>query len=404
MIKNDKKILILFCGGTIIMKEVEDDKGNTKLYAPSNQQESIQMLQNIIPDIPITEKDIEFIDSIDSTEIKPYHWDRMIDVISSKYDKYDGFVITHGTDSMSYTASALSIGLENLQKPVVLTGSQIPGSEINNDARRNLVNAMLLAENDIAGVFIVFDERIILGARSTKVSESKLDAYRTVNGDDFGEIKVQMEFKEALSKSYTNSLKVNKGFERDVLVYHVFPGCDPLDLIYLLNPLEYFRKKKDDLINQIEMLEDTTNSEKSKDKKIASCKKEKNRLEEIINLKKVSKIIEEKKFKGIVIRGYGAVNIPANFESFFQEAEKINFPVIVDTQCLNGKTSIGDYESGSWFIKYKCFINGHDQSIETLIVKLQHALAQKDTSLDYIKKIINKNFCGEIVSKRINLD
>jgi L-asparaginase len=245
---------------------------------------------------------------------------------------------------MAYTAFALSIGLENLNKPVVLTGSQIPGCELNSDAPRNLINAIILAQQPICGVYILFDERIISGARATKISEYKLDAYSTVNETDIGENKVDLQLHEKCFQKVKNQLVVHKGFHSDIFVYQITPGCDPSDLLFLLN---------------------------------------------------------EKKYNGIILRGYRTGNIPQNFAEFFEKAEKKDFPIIVSTQCLNGMTSIGIYESGNWFTKYKNFIDGFDQSIETLTVKLQHALFHS-ADIQTIKSIIHKNYCGEINEKYIH--
>lgn len=342
MIGNEKKTLVLFCGGTIIMTKQKNAQGEEVLMPPADVKDSIRILQNLVPELNITAQDIEYIANIDSTEMKPEHWERILKVIEETYDRYDGFVITHGTDTLAYTAAALNIALENLNKPVVLTGSQIPGCDINTDARRNFVNALLLAEQDIRGVYVVFDERIIAGGRATKVSESRLDAYRSVNKGNIGEIRVNMDL-SSCPKKHENSaaLKVNRGFFRDILVYHVFPGCDPTDLLFLL---------------------------------------------------------EKEKYGGIILRGYGTANLPVDFKAFFEAAEKKKFPVVVNTQCLNGKTVIGDYESGSWFMKYSVCIDGRDQNIETLVVKLQHALSVRKGDIAGIKAIMMKNFSGELDS------
>jgi L-asparaginase len=101
---------------------------------------------------------------------------------------------------MAYTASALSLAIKGLGKPVILTGSQIPGEKIESDARRNLVNAFRVAIMDISGVFIVFDERIILGSKASKASESKLDAFQSINSEDAGEIAIGIKMKDWVKK------------------------------------------------------------------------------------------------------------------------------------------------------------------------------------------------------------
>jgi len=118
------KILILFCGGTLVMKEAKDGA-----LLVMEREEAIDMLLNLEPKLKKeVDLDVHYIDNIDSSNIKPEHWDRISEVIAKKYDDYDGFVITHGTDTMAYTASALSFSLQNLGKPVAITGSQIPGN------------------------------------------------------------------------------------------------------------------------------------------------------------------------------------------------------------------------------------------------------------------------------------
>ena len=192
-------------------------------------------------------------------------------------------------------------------------------------------------------MYIVFDEKIILGARASKISESKLDAFSTINALGIGEIKVNLELQDSCYQMKPGKLKVNTGFESDIIIYQITPGCDPADLTFLL---------------------------------------------------------KERKYKGIIIRGYGTGNIPCNFKNFFSNAEKDSFPVVVSTQCLHGMTSIGTYESGNWFTKYNIFIDGFDQSIETLTVKLQHAL-RISNNIEEMKNIIQKNYCGEINKKYI---
>lgn len=330
-----KKVLVIFCGGTIVMEEKEDGS----LNVPENKDTAIEILKNIEPRLTqIGDYDIEFIANIDSTNITPAEWDRILYAIKKNYKSYDGFVITHGTDTMAYTASALSIAIKGLGKPIVLTGAQIPGSKMESDARRNLVNAFRVAVMDISGVFIVFDERIILGSRATKASESRLDAFQSVNGEDAGEIKIEIKIKEWVKKRVKeeHDIEVEPGFESDIFVYTLSPGCDPSDLEFLL---------------------------------------------------------QNQKIKGIVIRGYGTGNIPYGFEGFFRKAREKGLPVIVTSQCLHGKTMMSVYDVGKRILELGG-IEGYDQSLETLCVKLMWALRHCP---DKVKEVIHKNFTGEIV-------
>ncbi|MGQ9619350.1 MAG: asparaginase [Candidatus Aminicenantia bacterium] len=329
-----KKVLVLFCGGTIVMKEKEDGS----LAVPNDRDSALWILKSIEPRLStIAEYDIEFIANIDSTNIKPSEWDNILYTIKENYSKYDGFVITHGTDTMAYTASALSIAIENLGKPVVLTGSQIPGIGIESDARRNLVNAFKVATMDISGVFIVFDERIISGGRATKASESKLDAFLSNNGEDAGEIKIEIKIKDWVKKRIKepHEIKIFPGFEPDIFVYTLTPGCDPSDLEFLL---------------------------------------------------------QNEKIKGIIIRAYGTGNVPYDFENFFKKAKKRKLPVIVTSQCLHGRTLMDVYDVGRKALE-SGVIEGYDQSLEVLCVKLMWALRH---SPENIAGVVHKNYSGEL--------
>lgn len=336
-----KKVLILFCGGTIVMEEKEDGS----LNVPVGRNSAIEILKNIEPRLSqIADYEIEYIANMDSTNISPAEWDKIILAIKENYKKYDGFVITHGTDTMAYTASALSIAIKGLGKPIVLTGAQIPGSRMESDARRNLINAFRVATMDIAGVFIVFDERIILGARATKASESRLDAFRSVNGEDAGEIKMEITINPWVKKRVkkNHDIEIKPGFEPDIFVYTLSPGCDPSDLEFL---------------------------------------------------------IKNKKIKGVIIRAYGTGNIPYKFKKFFEKAKKRDLPVIVTSQCLYGKTMMDVYDVGKKILQLGG-IEGYDQSLETLCVKLmwalKHSLPNKIRKIEEIKKIIHTNFVGEL--------
>ncbi|MGB9835933.1 MAG: asparaginase [Candidatus Saccharicenans sp.] len=326
----NKKILVLFCGGTIVMEE----KGDGSLSVPDNKDSAIAMLCNVEPRLStIADYDIEFIANIDSTNITPDDWDRMLHKIKEKYQQYDGFVITHGTDTMAYTAAALSLAISGLGKPVILTGSQIPASKIETDARLNLVNAFRVATMDVSGVFIVFDQRIILGSKATKSSESSLDAFQTVNGEDAGEISIEIKIKPWVKKRINrpHQVEIYPGFEPDIFVYTITPGCDPGDLEFLLH---------------------------------------------------------NEKIKGIILRAYGTGNIPYGFENFFKKAKTRKLPVVVTSQCLHGKTLMPLYDVGRKALELGA-IEGHEQSLENLAVKLMWALRHQP---DRIEEVINRRY------------
>ena len=164
--------------------------------------------------VEIAEIDVRNIMNIDSSNAVPENWQQIAQAISEEYDKYDGFLITHGTNTMAYTASALSFALQNLGKPVVLTGAQVPAEVISTDGRNNLVNALRVCTLDISGVFVVFGSKIIMGVRSKKISESDLDAFATFNATDFGRIGIGIELKGQIKPRQPGVLNVINAFDR----------------------------------------------------------------------------------------------------------------------------------------------------------------------------------------------
>jgi L-asparaginase len=260
----------------------------------------------------------------------PKEWDRILDVLKKEYKNWDGFVITHGTDTMAYTASALSIAIKNLGKPIVITGSQISGVNIENDARRNFINAIKLATMNIRGVYIVFDERIIEGYKATKSSESKLDAFSTVNDIDLGEIRLNIEFNKEVPRRKHGNIKIEKGFESDIFIYTLTPGCDPTDLEFLL---------------------------------------------------------KNERIKGLIIRAFGTGNIPDNFKTFFEKSREKKLPIVVASQCIHGETRMNSYEVGNIALKNN-IMEGKKQSLELLTVKLMWAI--KHIAYQDIKNFIQE--------------
>lgn len=325
------RVLILFCGGTIIMQESEEGA-----LVVAEKEKAIKSLLGLEPRLKeITEIDVEYVDNIDSTNITSTHWDKISKLIAKNYDKYDGFVITHGTDTMAYTATALSFTLQNLGKPVVITGSQIPGNQIETDGRRNFVNAVRLATMDVAGVMLVFDEEIILGARASKVSESKLDAFETINWDDLGEIRIDIRLSDEAKKRHDRPINLQTGFEDNIAVVTLFPQMTPKT------------------------------------------------LEAIINTG----------IKGLILRGYGSGNISYAYLEVLRELKRKKIPVVVNTQCLEGATLMHLYDVGKQALDMGV-IQAHDMSNECSIVKLMWAI--KRGPYETIKEIMHCNYTGEI--------
>jgi len=182
---NKPKILHISTGGTIAMKKGED--GALFPFA------SAQDLLDTVPEVnDIAEVEFLSISSIDSADLTPDFWFNLAKAVVDNYDSYDGFVITHGTDTMAYSAAALSFFLQELDKPVVFTGSQISIGLIGSDGKRNLVNAFRVAKSDISEVVVVFGSKIIRGVRARKISAFSLEAFDSVNENPIGEIGLHM--------------------------------------------------------------------------------------------------------------------------------------------------------------------------------------------------------------------
>ncbi len=281
--------------------------------------------------------DVIFIDNIDSTNMTISHWDKLVNAISENYAKYDGFVITHGTNTMAYTSSALSFALRGIGKPVVLTGAQIPANQLQSDAKNNFVNAVRLAGMDISGVYVVFGSKIILGCRAKKNSESDLDAFKTFNSDDAGEIGIQIKLKAGYQKRHNKKLEATSGFNGNIAVLTLEPGISSADFEPLMKA----------------------------------------------------------GIDGFVIRAYGAGDIPSHLLPFLEQANKKKIPIVVTTQCPNGVTQMSLNLVGMRALSTG-LIQAFDMSMESMTTKLRWLLAH-NTPYEKIKSTMESNLCGEIV-------
>ncbi len=332
MTARNKQVLVLFCGGTLVMEE--DERGS--LLTPTLDRAIKNLLSMETRLDELADLEVAYIDNIDSSNIRPEHWDHVADIIAEKYDDYDGFVVTHGTDTMAYTASALSFVLKGLGKPVVLTGSQIPGTRIESDARRNFVNAVRVATMDLSGVFIVFDRKIIRGSRATKSSESRLDAFVAVNRGVVGDIRVDVRLSTDHRRRSDSRLDLQKGFEENVVIVTLVPGMPP---------------------------------------DVLMC-------------------IVESGIKGLVLRGFGTGNVAYEYQDAVARAVELGIPVVVTTQCQQGATMMHLYDLGRKLLDLGA-IQGYDMSTEGIVTKLMWALKRAD-SVETVREIMHTDICGEI--------
>lgn len=327
-------LLLLYCGGTIGMRQ----DIRTSALRPSLTAEDLLTYEKQLRD----EFDItaQTITNIDSTNMQPHHWSTIAAAIAESYDDYDGFVVTHGTDTMAYTASALSFALQNLGKPVVLTGSQVPPEMLGSDALNNLVHACQVATMDFAEVAIVFGTKILRGNRSMKVSESERNAFISPVFPELGSIRLQPEFTYPnIQRRHSGKLEVKKDFEGRIAVIKCIPGLEP----------------------------STVNN------------------------------IIESGIDGLILETFGPGNLPNDENSLLpciRLAAKKKIPVLISTQCIYGTTRMYLYEVGQQALKLGV-VPTRDMTPETAFVKLKWALGQTH-DITKVLEILDKNIAGEM--------
>ncbi len=223
------KILIIYTGGTIGM--VNNPK--TGALIPFD----FEQIKQNVPELARLNYILEvhsFDPILDSSNMHPDIWAKLAGIIEARYGEYDGFVILHGSDTMAYTASALSFMLENLSKPVVLTGSQLPIGEIRTDAKENLITALEIAATKKQGkamvpeVCIYFDYQLFRGNRAIKYNSEKFEAFRTPNYPKLAEAGVHLTFfKNYIQQQPKEPLKVHADFNPNIGVLKLYPGITP---------------------------------------------------------------------------------------------------------------------------------------------------------------------------------
>lgn len=328
-----KKILLLATGGTIASVE-----GNEGLVPGLSVEELLHHLPEASDHIKI---DGKILMNIDSTNLQPEHWVKIAEAVYKQYHEYDGFVITHGTDTLAYTSSALSYMLQGLEKPVVLTGSQVPISFKKTDAKKNVADALRFACEDIGGVFIVFDGRVILGTRAVKMRTKSYDAFESINHPYVAYVnknEVKYHWKPAPANT---TLSLNTHLCTDVFLMKLYPGMKP---------------------------------------EIFDC------LRDL--------------YKGIIIESFGNGGLPfegRNLLSKIQELTEKGMAVVITTQCLEEGEDLLLYEVGRKVAEHQVILSG-DMNTEAIVAKLMWALGQTD-SLNRVKEIIETPLAGDLTIK-----
>jgi L-asparaginase len=331
-----KKVLIIYTGGTIGMMQ----EYRSRTLVPVD----FKSITDEIPELSELNCKIDFHSShkpIDSSNVTPFLWEELATIIEKNYNKYDGFVILHGTDTMAYTASALSFMFKNLSKPVILTGSQLPLGVIRTDAKRNLITTIEIASaaRVVPEICIYFNSQLFRGNRAEKFTSSKFDAFHSLNYPVLAEAGVDIIYNDKVILKPGKKLSVTRGFSTDVALIKIFPGMQPA----------------------------------------------------IIN-----SFINSKRLRGIILETFGSGNAPTNnkFITELSLAIKEGIIVLNISQCSGGSVEQGKYET-SIQLKNIGVISGRDMTTEAAVTKLMFLL-EKNYSADKTKKLLRDNLRGEI--------
>lgn len=341
MVSVKRKVLLIYTGGTIGM--VQDPvTGSLRPFDFSQLTANIPELLKF--DVELNS--VSFEKPLDSSNMTPEIWAEIALIIEKNYDLADGFVILHGSDTMAYTASALSFMLENLNKPVVLTGSQLPIGVIRTDGKENLITAIEIASSYENGrpvvpeVCIYFEYELYRGNRTHKFNSEHFDAFKSPNYPVLAEAGVKIQYDRHAIREYTSrGLKVHQMFDNNIAVLKIFPGIH------------------------------------------------KNVVDAVINVKGL---------KALVIETFGSGNAPSTgwFIDTLREAIARGITVLNITQCNTGSVVQGRYET-SRLLEKAGVVSGNDMTVEAATTKLMHLLG-KGLKGDTLKEQLLRSIAGEL--------
>jgi L-asparaginases, type I len=341
---NRSSILLVYTGGTIGMRQ----DSSSMTLKPFD-------FSQILEEVPELNKFALKIDSytfdplIDSSDVEPSLWKQICMVIKKNYDKYDGFVVLHGTDTMAYTASVMSFLMENLAKPVVLTGSQLPIGAPRTDGKENLISAVEIASaKDSSGhpmvpeVCIYFNSMLLRGNRCTKVSSEDFTAFRSPNYPVLAEAGISIRYNEDLIRkpeSWDEPLSVNLNLDTRISILKVHPGITPQVMKYFM------------------------------------CGNE---------------------TRAIILETYGSGNAPSKewFLEIIRQASAMGKILLNVTQCLSGTVDMSIYATGK-ALEEAGVVSGRDMTTEGALAKLFHLMGKSEDN-EWVKARLGENLRGEI--------
>ena len=325
-----QKIALLYVGGSIGMR------ANQK----TGRIEPIESLNEIHRFLPELQREVALkfftLTNVGSSEVTPEHWTEIARTIESIYDEFEGFVVVHGTNTMGFTAAALSFALQGLSKPIILTGAILPMNDIAGDGRMNLIYAIRAAQLDIAEVCVVLGPRVLRGSRTKKVNQSLIKTFDTPTLNTLVDFNVELRMSPLRIVRRKRTLSCHPTFDPNVVIVTIHPGMPEAYLDVVLNSKPH----------------------------------------------------------GIVLRAYGSGMLPERIFPWLERVTKAQIPIVITSQALRGKIDLHRYRK-QLTLERLGLISGKDMTYECATAKLMWGLTRVK-SMHALQELMEKSLVGEL--------